>query len=201
MSIGTQKKISARIMDRLAQSESYKLRGKYQKALDLAEQILVDDPSCIEAAEEVADNLLSLERHKAATKAAEYVLKHHNKSYIANFVLGFIASCEERWTCAAEHFQKSDAGQKDNPEILRCLGWALFHDNQKTEGLAILNRALALRNDDSAILCDIAACLLDLDRTKEASEYLKRAQDVSPEDPRIKDLLVILKEISDFRLV
>ncbi len=174
------------------------MRGKYQKALEIAEKVLMNDPECIEAAEEVADNLLSLERHEEATKAAKYVLKYEENSYIANFVLGFIASHQGKWDESIAFFQKSDRGQGNNPEILRCLGWALFQGNQKTEGLAVLNRALALRENDAVILCDIAACLLDINRIKEAKETIKKAKTLDPHNPRVQELFVIALEFPDF---
>jgi len=183
-------------MDRLAKSEEKKLAGKYEKALEMAEQILIDDPACIEAAEEVADNLLSLERFDAAKKAAEFVLKHRPESYIAHFVIGFLASDAGDWKTAIAHFQKADAGQKNNPEILRCLGWALFQSGKKTDGLAILNRALTLRPDDPAILTDLAAIFIEEDRLNEAKHFAQKALDLDPADDRAADLIALIDEIS-----
>lgn len=188
-------KLSRRVMRALATSEDYKLQGKHEKALEVAERILMDDPFCAEAAEEVADNLLSLGKSESAQKAATHVLNMEPKSYIANFVMGFVYSEREEWGKAIEYFRISNEGQPNNPEILRCLGWALFQDGKQAEGTAILRRALFLRGNDPAILCDLGACLLQLNDFNESITMLRAAQNLDPNDPRVQELLDVAERL------
>ncbi len=181
--------LSPRIMQELARSEEYKLTGKHIKALDIAEKVLIEDPGCIEAAEEVADNYLSLDRLEEAKKAATHALMLHGGSYIAHFVIGFVASEQEQWDDAVVHFQTSNVGQPNNPEILRCLGWTLFHSGAQEEGVATLLRSLHLRQEDPAILCDLAACYLQLNNFDKSIHLLERAIRVDPSDHRVEELL------------
>lgn len=171
------------------------MSGKHKEALTIAEEILIEDPACVEAAEEVSDNLLSLERIPEAMRAAEYVLLLSPKSYIANFVLGFVASQKEEWGKSISFFQISNAGQPNNPEILRCLGWSLFHSGKRNEGIAILQRALFLRNDDPAILCDLAACYLQINFFEKAITLLEKAVAINTGDNRVQELVTLAKKL------
>jgi len=188
-------KLSRKIIKELAKSEGYKLKGEHKKAADLAEKLLMQDPECAEAAEELADNLLSLEKYEAAKKAALHVLVLKKTSYIAHFVLGFLASHQEDWKLSVEHFRKSNDCQSNNPEILRCLGWALFHNHDHAGGIATLQRGLFLRPDDVAILSDLAACFLQENRFDEALDLLKKAVEISPDDERVQDLLSVVHRV------
>lgn len=187
--------LNPRVMEALAKSEEYKMEGKHLKALSIAESVLMQDPECKEAAEEVADNLLSLDRLKEAKKAAQYVLKLDPESYIGNFVIGFAASSREEWTKAINAFRRSNAGQPNNPEILRCLGWALFHAGKTDDGIATLRRALFLRENDAAILCDLAACLLQQNEFAEAAGLLRKAVALEPQDERVKELFEVANRL------
>lgn len=192
---GHTKGLSQRTIQALARSEECKMNGKHEEALKIAESILMEDPSCVEAAEEVSDNLLSLERIKEASRAAQYALFLSPKSYIANFVLGFVASQEEAWGKSIAFFQMSNAGQPNNPEILRCLGWSLFHSGKRNEGIATLRRALFLRNDDPAILCDLAACYLQMNLFEKAITLLEKAISINKGDDRVQELVDLAKKL------
>jgi len=191
----TEGKLSEKFMRMLSRSEAYKLGGEHEKALKIAESVLLHDPTCVEALEEAADNLLSLERPDAAKKTAEFCLTLDKDSYIANFVVGFLASRGEQWKLAVKHLRIANVGQPNNPEILRCLGWAMFHCRDLEGGIVCLRRAMALRSDDPAILCDLAACLLQLSRYKESLKLLEQATAVQPEDDRVKELLRVAKRL------
>lgn len=192
-----EKALSMRVMRELAKSEEYKLMGKHKKALEVAQKILMENPACVEAAEEVADNFLSLDQLHEAEKVAKHTVSLNSKSYIGNFVLGFIASEDEQWEKAAEYFSVSNVGQPNNPEILRCLGWALFHKNARAEGVATLERALHLRNDDSAILCDLAACYLQIGTFGKAIDLLEKAMKIDPTDARVQDLFDVATRLQE----
>jgi len=173
----------------LGRSEQCKAKGEHESAVKLAEKVLMHDPVCLEAIEEVADNLLSLERFEEARKAANFAYSLDKESYIANFVLGFLASQAEDWQAAIKYLSVANKNQVNNPEIMRCLGWAMFHERDVEGGLVLLRRALVLRSDDPAILCDLAACLLQINHFENALELLQHAEVIKPEDHRVQDLL------------
>jgi Tfp pilus assembly protein PilF len=166
-----------------------------KKPSRLRRVFLIDDPACIEAAEEIADNLLSLEKFEEAEKAASYSLRLDPKSYIGHFVVGFVASEQEEWKTAEQHFRVSNFEQPNNPEIIRCLGWTIFHAGRQEEGISTILRALSLRKDDPAILCDLAACYLQMNKFDESIELLEKAMDVDSADDRVSELFHVANRL------
>jgi tetratricopeptide (TPR) repeat protein len=185
-----------KIMRELAKSEELKVLGRYKEAIDIAQRILQKDPACVPAAEEIADNLLSLEEHASAEKTANFVLSLDPDSYIALYIKGFIALTRGENLIAVPCLSHANQKNPNNPEILRCLGWALFHTGKKTEGIATLERALNLRPDDTMILCDLGVCSLHENNFEKTIRLFERALVLDPENERAKECLEASKELS-----
>src|SRR5690606_24651434 len=130
-------------VDRLEEAEQLKMLGDHTEALLILEQLLIEDPSNVAALEEVADNELSLEQFSRAKTAAEQAVALDDHSYTAHYILGVIASQGEEWPRALQHLQRANTLKPNNPEILRCLGWALFSSGQRPQGLVTLERSLS----------------------------------------------------------
>jgi len=194
-STSLEKKLPESIARALAQSEEFKMRGENTKALQVAQRILERDPSCMEAAEEVADNLLSLGRDEEAAKAAKFAYSLNKTSYIANYILGFTGLDSDKK--ATEYLQNANKASPNNPEILRCLGWAKFHIGKETEGIATLERALNLRNNDPLILCDLGVCLLHQNIYDKAVKLFKKALNLEPNNPRALECYEAAKDIGE----
>ena len=183
------KKLSSVIVNKLEKSESAKVMGNYEKALQIAQSILLQEPNCIEAAEEVVDNLLSLQDFVEAEKVANFVLLKDEKSYIANYALGFIYLTDNLNDLALGYLQTANELSPNNPEILRCLGWATFHVNNKLKGLVTLERALNLRSDDPLILCDLGVCLLQEQIFDKAINLFEQVLEIDSTNERAQDCL------------
>lgn len=190
-----EKKLPENIVRALAKSEEYKIRGENTKALQVAQKILVSDPACMQAAEEVADNLLSLGRDEEAAKAATFAFKLNNTSYIANYILGFVGLDND--PKAPEYLRTANESCPNNPEILRCLGWALFHGGKEPEGIATLERALNLRHDDPLVLCDLGVCLLHQNTYEKAVKLFEKALELEPNNYRAQECYQAAKDIKD----
>lgn len=191
------RKLSPFIIDRLERSEDAKVNGEYEKALKIAQSILIKDPSCIEAAEEVIDNLLSLQEFSEAEKVANFVLSTNEESYIANYALGFIYLTDNLNDLALGYLQKANKFSPNNPEILRCLGWATFQVDNKLKGLVTLERALNLRSDDPLILCDLGVCLLQEQVFHKAIGLFKQALKIDSSNTRAQDCLQAALSLKD----
>jgi tetratricopeptide (TPR) repeat protein len=187
--------LSSYVMQELARSEELKLSGEHAKALRIAESLIVDDPGCTEAVEELADNLLSLDKVAEAEKAALHALSLNKESYIAHFIIGFIASKKEDWGKAICHFQISNRNNSNNPETLRCLGWSLFHSGRQQEGISTMHRSLALQENNLETLYNLAACHLQQSAFSEAIHFLQKAAAINPDDARVKELLAIARRL------
>ena len=181
--------LSNRIANKLEKSEKAKVLGNHEKALRIARSILIQDPNCIEATEEVIDNLLSLQDFVEAEKVANFVLLQNKESYIANYALGLIYLTDNLNDLAIGYLQKANTLSPNNPEILRCLGWATFHVDNKLKGLVTLERALNLRSDDPLILCDLGVCLLQEKIFHKAIHLFEQALEIDNTNERAQDCL------------
>ncbi len=185
---------SRKVMSQLAQSEEFKISGNHSKAIEIAETILLDDPGCLAAVEELADNFLSLDKLPEAEKAANFAIKLSPTSYIGNYVKGFIELSRGKWENALQFLLAANLEHPNNPEILRCLGWGIFHLGKKIEGIATLDRALNLRPDDPMILCDLGVCLLHCNSFDRAVTLFERALAIAPTNERAMECLEAAKE-------
>lgn len=175
----------------------HKFRGEYDEALLILEGILLRDPVHVDAMEEVADNELSLGRYERALRAAKEVLAIDSESCNAHYILGFIASHEERWQDSVLSLTSANHIEPNDPEILRCLGWSLFSSGEMVGGLVTLERALNLEPDNPLTLCDLGVVHLRLKHFSKALALLERAQEIDPENERVIECLEMARRIAE----
>ncbi|MBN1258354.1 tetratricopeptide repeat protein [Candidatus Peregrinibacteria bacterium] len=185
------------ILDALEHIEDLKLSGEHKKSIEEAEKLLFSDPDCVAALEEIADNFVSLDDFGRAEKACARALTLDKDSYTAHYILGFITSQKQDWPKAIDFLKKSNDLHPNNPEILRCLGWALFNSGKRTQGIIILERALNLDHENSLTLCDLGICYLQVKNFEKSVEILKRALTLDPNNKRIQDCYKAAKNLSD----
>jgi tetratricopeptide (TPR) repeat protein len=185
------------IQDTLEQVETLKINGEHEKSIALAQKLLVDDPDCVGALEEIADNYVSLEKHDRAEKAAHRALQLDRNSYTAYYILGFLASNQQKWDIALEFLKRANVLHPNNPEILRCLGWSTFNANKRAQGIVILERSLNLDPENSLTLCDLGICYLQTKSFEKSVQLLKKAMDIDPENKRIQECYRAAKTFSE----
>ncbi len=185
------------VLTMLEEIEDLKLKGEHDKSVTLAEKLLFKDPDCVAALEELADNYVSLEEYGKAEKACHRALLLDPGSYTCHYILGFIASQQQEWPEALERLKTANELHPNNAEILRCLGWAMFGSGKRTQGIVILERALNLDQDSSLTLCDLGVCYLQTKHFDKSVELLKKALELDPENPRIRDCYEAAKGFSD----
>lgn len=190
-------KYSARILEALEKIEGLKLNGEHEKSIAEAQKLLCDDPNCVAALEEIADNYVSLDKFEQAEKAALHALKLDENSYTSYYILGFLASHRQNWEKAVPYLEKSNKLHSNNPEILRCLGWATFNSDKRSQGIVILERALNLDSENSLTLCDLGICYLQVKQFDKAVELLKKAMEIDPNNKRIQECYTAAKGFSD----
>lgn len=171
-------------LERLEEAEKLKLVGQNEEALEILEVLLMEDPENISALEEVADNELSLEHYDRSEVAAKQAIALDNDSYTGHYILGFLRSMEREWEPALTHLKQANAAKPNNAEILRCLGWALFHSGQRAQGIVTLERALNLDNENSLTLCDLGVAYLQTRHIVKAKSLFDRALEMDPENSK-----------------
>ncbi len=185
------------IAEALNSIEELKLSGKHDKSIMEAEKLLFNDPNCVEALEEIADNYVSLDSYDKAEKACQHALKLNKRSYTAKYILGFIHSQKQEWPKAIGYLKSSNTLHSNNPEILRCLGWALFNTNKRTQGVVILERSLNLDPENALTLCDLGICYMQMKNFDKSVELLKKAMQLDPNNKRIKECFLAATNFRD----
>lgn len=183
------------ILELLSEAEALKIAGEYEKAIKLIQGILCEEPECLVAYEQIADNYLILNDVKRATKAADFALSLDSGSYLAHYVLGFIKLQENQWDGAYVHLTKADSTLPNNPEILRCLGWTLFKKGKCTKGIILLERVLTMVPEDPVALCDLGICYFELKYFEKALDLFARAAEVDPNSKRAAEMIKVAEAV------
>ncbi len=179
--------LSDETLHMLERAEFLKLQGNYAEAISILEQLLTEDPSNVPALEELADNELSLDRHARAEVAAERAIVLDQGSYMGHYIIGFLRSHESKWDTALIELRLANKLKPNNPEILRCLGWALLRSGRQSDGVVTLERALNLDNDNALTLCDLGVAYLELRNLAKARLLFQRALELDPECDRARE--------------
>ncbi len=166
-----------------------KSEGKHLEAIRLCERILLSDLECVEAYEEIGDNFLSLRKYEQAEKALRQAVKLNNKSANANYLLGFVYSCTGKWDDSVSLLEKADTVHPNHPEILRCLGWSMYHQGQRKRGVILIERSLFLAPHDPLILNDLGVVYLNEKNFDRAALLFKKTLQIEPDNEKAKECL------------
>lgn len=178
----------------LDKAERKKISKDHKWAIEILNQILYDDPWCVYALEELADNLLSLDEIDKALQAAEFVLTLTTKSYWAYYLAWFIYSKKWNYKKSIELLKKANELRPNNPEVLRCYWWSLFMSGQRWKWIVLLERAKNLHPKDTQVLNDLAACMIDIWNVQKWLDLLDEIQEIDPENQRAVHALDFLKK-------
>lgn len=164
------------------------LKGRHQhrEALHLLEDLLVEDPGNVVVLEEIAENEWYGGHVQRALLAARQATRLHN-SAVGHFILGLVGLRKEEWSHAVECFQIANRLQPDTPDILRSLGWALFHQGKTMQGVVTLERALNLEEGNTHTLCDLGEVYLALRCASKARSLFLRALEIDPGNSRAQE--------------
>ncbi len=184
------------IEDMLVKAEEAKLQGDFEKAVDLLQKIIIDEPNCVEAYEEVGDCYLSMQKKDKAEKALKQAIKLNPKSANAHYLLGFLLSVDQRWTASVKELELADELSPNHPEILRCLGWSVYNQNRRSQqGVALLERSRALAPEDPNVLCDLGVCYLNADQYAKAQQLFQQVIKIAPNSEQAHECRNFMKII------
>lgn len=170
-------------------ADEKKLLGLHDEAIQICESILHDDLECIEAYEEIGDNYLSLREFEKAIRALSRALEINPESANAHYLLGFTYSAMNEWDTSIDELEVADNLEPNHPEILRCLGWSIFHSGRRKQGLILLERASHMAKDDSLILCDLGVCYLNDRQFDHAEEAFQKVLNLEPQNDKARECL------------
>jgi Flp pilus assembly protein TadD len=98
-----------------------------------------------------------------------------------------LESQHEQWESSLAHLKKANVLKPNNPEILRCLGWVLFHAGERAQGIVTLERALNLETDNPLTLCDLGVTYLESKNFSKARSLFQRSLDLDPSNDRASE--------------
>ncbi len=173
----------------IEEADRLKISGAHKEAIKLCEKILTEDLDNQEAYEEIGDNYLSLKKYHKAKKALIQSLRINPESANTHYLLGFTFSAIGDWKDSIEHLEKADLLYPNHPEILRCLGWSIFHGTDRKHGLIILERALNINANDALILSDLGICYLNEKNFDRATILFNKVLKLDPNNQKIHECL------------
>lgn len=173
----------------LKEVDKLKEEGCHKEAIKVCEQILNNDLDCVEAYEEIGDNYLSLRKYDKAKKALKKSLELNPRSANGRYLLGFLFSAVGDFKKSIQLLEQADEYEPNHPEILRCLGWSLYHDNQRSRGIVLLERSLALAPNDPLILSDLGVCYLNNKNFNKSAQLFKQILEIEPHNEKAKECL------------
>ncbi|MBI2524064.1 tetratricopeptide repeat protein [Candidatus Peregrinibacteria bacterium] len=171
----------------LEQARILKEKCEYMQAVCLLEEMLTEDPGSAAVLEEIAENEWCLGHVRRALLAARRTLALHAESAMGHFILGLVALHKREFGRAVESLQYANRFQPDTPDILRSLGWALFHQGETMQGVVTLERALNLEDSNTHTLCDLGEVYLTLRCIPKARSLFLRALDIDPGNERARE--------------
>ncbi|MEK7544645.1 MAG: tetratricopeptide repeat protein [Patescibacteria group bacterium] len=177
----------------IEEADKKKLDGNFNDAIRICEKILHYDLDCSEAYEEIGDNYLSLREYGKAKKALDRAMTLNPYSPNGNYLLGFVYSCLAKWKTSIEYLERADQLYPNHSEILRCLGWSMYHDGQRKRGAIILERAMQLNPGDPLILNDLGVVYLNEKNFERAANLFKRVLDIEPDNEKARECLNAVK--------
>ncbi len=132
-----------------------------------------------------ANWLLERERHEEAMSLYDSALNEHPKDVRLLYNRAMLAEMQGNLVQMERDLRQLLAIEPDNATALNALGYSLTdHTDRHGEALVLIQRALALKPEDPAILDSLGWAHFNLGQLEQAHHYLKQAYDSFP-DPEI----------------
>ncbi len=177
----------------LEEAETKKQNGQHAEAINICERILNYDLDFTEAYEEIADNYLTLREYQKAKRALDRAIALDPTSPNGNYLMGFVYSCMGKWKVSIEYLERADELFQNHPEILRCLGWSLYHYGQKKQGLILLERASNLSPEDVLILTDLGVLYMNEKNFERSMRLFSKVLNLDPANDKARECLNAVK--------
>jgi tetratricopeptide (TPR) repeat protein len=129
----------------------------------------------------------------AGLASAEKLSRDFPKDAKIHYSLGVLLALHRQYRRAAFEFEKADALQPGNVDILNDLGRAYFLSGQLSKAQEVLNQALALRSDSADTLYWLAQTAAATQKEVDALELLVRARKIAPNNT---DILFLMAQLS-----
>lgn len=175
---------SARIMESWVLLDT----GDEAGALALATSNAADGD--LRATRTLADMYRNLERYDQAEPLYSRLIEQMPTDWRLYFARGAARERLNRWSEAEADFQHALRLSPDQPDVLNYLGYSWVDRGERLqEGLALIERAAALRPLSGAIIDSLGWAHYRLGDYAQALDLLERAVELEPADPTLNDHL------------
>jgi tetratricopeptide (TPR) repeat protein len=118
------------------------------------------------------------------------IIKDDPKNFEAYNALGYsLADHDMQLEKAYEYVKKANLLSPDNAAIIDSLGWAEYKLGKYTEAEAHFKKALGMSIKDPELYIHLYKTLLKLDKADEAQAVIKKANDLFPDNEKIKSII------------
>jgi len=163
-------------------SLAYENLGRYPDAVNVLEKACEIEPENAEFAFRLALNYARLDNNPKAIDMLKKVLRIQPDHYEAQYVLGHAYMKEGSVQQSIESLEKASKGTRPQPKIFKELGEAYIAAGRYEEGAEALEKAAASEPNDAEIYHQLGRIYFEnLDKNKEAREYLMRAIRINPD--------------------
>ncbi len=168
--------------------------GDRDKAINLLDKLVTNNPNNLEAVVAYADMLRADERFKLASSAYSIVLSlvggDHPQDWRYYYLRGMCYERDKNWAPAEADFLKALKLNPDNPQVLNYLGYSWIDQGvHLDEALDMIKKALAWDPSDGYVVDSLGWAYYRLARFDEAVHTLEQAVQLRPSDPAINDHL------------
>lgn len=163
-----------KIKDIIISIEKLKTEQKFNKAIKVLEDSLINYNSDYRLYEELADIYLYKWELKKWLKSINFSLSLNKKSATWNYLKWFILLSQDKIVDAIKFLELSNKYLANNSEVLRNLWWAYTMIWNSERWISILKRALIIAPDDNLITEDLAMALIWIGEVNEWNWLLKK---------------------------
>lgn len=161
------------IKDIINKSEKLKSEKNFDEAISMLENAIIKYNTEYRLYEEIADIYLYKWNIVKAEKSTNYALSLSPKSATWNYLKWFILLSKNKVIPALKYLEESNSLMRNNPEVLRNLGWGYTMIWENFKWISILKRALNIAPKDELITKDLAMALIWEWKVKEWNQLLE----------------------------
>jgi arylsulfatase A-like enzyme/Tfp pilus assembly protein PilF len=164
-------------------SDSYRLSGRLQDALDTARRAAEQDPTTPDGADAMGKTLVALGRKEEARAAFERALAIQADDPDALIGLADLAIDRGEFTEARARLEALAARDPDDAAVGLKLGVVLVRLGQLDPAITLFGRVVAARPNNAEALTNLAGALAKAGRPAEAVPYFERAIEAGAVSP------------------
>ncbi|MFT3690444.1 tetratricopeptide repeat protein [Paenirhodobacter sp.] len=178
----------------LGMSEAMVAAGRTDEAVDVLQKLTRSHPELRAVWVALGDSLRRQERWKdsaeAYDKAVALIGTPGPGDWFIYFARGIAESRSDQWPKAEADFREALKLSPDQPSVLNYLGYSYVERKENLdEALSMIERAVAARPEDGAIVDSLGWALFRLGRYPEAVAQMEKAVELDPGEPLLNDHL------------